>query len=88
MDNKISDEEYEESLEDFSDSRLTDEEVQEILDYARKTSDVKLRRLAKEVQGWLCFLPQLLEVAKRTPEKDNQILKLARFWVRRESNIR
>ncbi|HQU85499.1 MAG TPA: hypothetical protein PKY59_20360 [Pyrinomonadaceae bacterium] len=83
MQNQSDEAEYEEFLEDFSDSKLTDEEVQEILNFARQTSNIKLRRLAKEVQHWRSFLPVLLEIVKDSSEKDNQIVKLADFWIRK-----
>lgn len=83
MQNQADEAEYEEFLEDFSDSTLTNAEVQEILDFARQTSNIKLRRLAKEVQHWRSFLPVLLEVVKNSSEKDNQIVKLADNWIQK-----
>ncbi len=84
----LTEETYEEFLEDFSGSKLTDEEVQEFLEFARQNSDIKLRRLAKEVQNWRAFLPILLQVAEESTKEDNQVLQLARFWIRGESNIK
>lgn len=53
MDHSVESED--EFFEDFSGSKLTDEEVQNLIVEARQNSDIKLRRLAKQVQFWRFF---------------------------------
>lgn len=66
--------------EDFGALRLSDAEVEEILERARQTSDVKLRRLVKELLLQRQLMPQLLEIAEKS-SAENAVLNLTRFII-------
>jgi hypothetical protein len=66
-----------EFFEDFSGWKITDTDLEELLIRARKTSDVRLRRLVKQTQYLRWLMPQLLEIAEQDC-RDNNIVKLAR----------
>ena len=78
----MKEEEYfeDEWSEHFGAPSLSDAEVEEILERARQTSDVKLRRLVQEFQLQRHLIPQLLELAKKSSE-ENAVLQFARFLI-------
>lgn len=84
-DSDYSVESEDEFYEDFSASALTNEEIQSLIIHARQTSDIKLRRLAKEVQYLRWFMPHLLELAEQNSEENN-IINLARAAVKNSNN--
>ena len=74
-------------LEDFGRSREDDATIQRLLERARASGDAELRRALQEVQLWRWLVPHLLDrVAPRgNPiDESDQLLKLARFFIRGE----
>lgn len=74
-----------EFYEDFSGWEITDEELEELLIHARRTSDIKLRRLVKQAQYFRWLMPKLLELAESNADENN-ITKLARAALRTVRN--
>ena len=82
------DQDLEEFYEDFGAQPLSAAELDTILERARIGSDVQLRQLVKEVQTLRWLLPVLLERIEKAGEpvedKDDQMLRIARFIIRGE----
>ena len=79
---------FEEFCEDFGAPPLSDTELDALMERARSTSDLQLRRLVKETQLHRWLLPQLLERAEQIPvDAEDQFIRLARFFVRGEGAI-
>jgi hypothetical protein len=79
-----------ECLEDFGAPRLEESAVDALLERARATGDVDLRRLAKEVQVWRHVAPLLLDrlaPAGSPLDEGDALLKFARFLIRGEGAI-
>src|SRR5688572_13075910 len=77
-----------EFCEDFGAPPLSSAELDAQMERARLTSDVQLRRLVKEAQLHRWLLPQLLERAEQiSVGSEDQLIKLARFFVRGEGAI-
>jgi hypothetical protein len=77
--------ELEEFYEDFGAQPLSTRELEAILERARITSDVELRRLLKEVQvlRWLVpILPERVEKTEGISDEPDEALKLAHYIVR------
>ena len=82
------DADIDEFYEDFGTPPLSASELDTILERARLASDSQLRQLVKEVQLQRWLLPRLLERAERVSnESEDQLLKLARFFVRGDDAI-
>jgi len=74
-----------EFLEEFGARPLEASAVEALLDRARATGDLELRRLAKEVQVWRHLGPLLLDrlAPAGAPFDDGDaLLKIARFLIR------
>ncbi len=72
----------EEFYEDFSGKNLSDEELNEILIKARKSSDAELRIIVKELQYARFLLKNIIEFVNDTDESDLlTIQKLAKNYV-------
>ena len=79
---------FDEFCEDFGAPRLSDLELDALMERARLASDSQLRRLVKEAQLHRWLLPQLLERAEQLPaDSEDQFMKLVRFLVRGEGAI-
>ena len=82
------DADIDEFYEDFGTPPLSASELDTILERARLASDSQLRQLVKEVQLQRWLLPRLLERAEQVPnESEDQLMKLARFFVRGDGAI-
>ena len=77
-----------EFCDDFGAARLSDAELDALMERAHTSSDVELRRLVKEAQLQRWLMPLLLERAEQIPiDPDDQFMKVARFLVRGEGAI-
>jgi hypothetical protein len=82
------DESDKEFLEDFGATSFSDEELNTILDRARQSGDLELRRLVKQLQALRHISLALLERVEELPARDqDQVLKLARFIIRGEGGV-
>jgi len=80
--------ELDEFYEDFGTQPLSASELDMILERARLASDSQLRQLVKEVQLQRWLLPKLLERAEQARnDSEDQVMKLARFFIRGEGAI-
>ena len=83
-----SDESEREFLEDFGARSFSSEELDTILDRARRSGDLELRRLGKELRALQHISRLLLERIEEQPTGDqDQVLKLARFLIRGEGAV-
>jgi len=64
----------EEFFEDFSGWEVTDKDLDEILIEARKSNDIRLRRLIKHVQYLRFLMPKLLELAEKTDDTNTFVV--------------
>ena len=79
---------FEEFCEDFGAPPLSNDELDALMERARSTLDLQLRQLVKETQFHRWLLPRLLERAEQVPvDKEDQFIKVARFFVRGEGAI-
>ena len=80
--------ELDEFYEDFGTPPLSASELDRMLERARLASDSQLRQLVKEVQLQRWLLPKLLERAEQAcNDSEDQVMKLARFFIRGEGSI-
>ena len=79
---------FDEFWEDFGAPPLSAAELDVLMERARLTSDAQLRRLVKEAQLHRWLVAKLLERAEQIPVgSEDQLIKLARFFVRGEGAI-
>src|SRR5687767_5740382 len=67
----------EEFYEDFSGWEITEKELNEILADARKSGDVRIRRLVKQVKYLKFLMPRLIELAEHT-DRENTFVALSK----------
>lgn len=63
-----------EFFEDFSGWEITDKDLDEILVEARKSNDIRLRRLVKHVQYLRFLMPKLVELAEKTDDTNTFVV--------------
>lgn len=71
----------EEFLEDFGEAGLSDKELDNVLLKARKNSDVKLRRIVKELQYARYLLKYVIEFVEEDKSEFLTIQKLVKGYI-------